>query len=649
MALLIAIIALGSGALTVQLLLARDHLSRGAQHWRLTVRTIGTQSQLREPSVRAIIRRELASAEGEFAAARADLRLWSPLLVHLGGLPAVGPQLAAAPLAANASFYTTRAAIHMLNGLEPLWGLPDNHPHGNLLSTVSAQLLRRHSEFTAARADVDGASQALAMLPLHSGDAMLDAASSRLRQALPVLRAASAWLAIAPDLLGATRTRHYLIVLEDQTELRATGGFIAGADYVTLRHGSMADHFTGSALAYEIQSALVPLPEAMYTPETRWTFRDSNWSPDFPLSARLESWFYGEDTGRWADGVIDLTNNGVLGLLAAAGPVYLPGYRQWVDAKNALALTQRYVNGRYNGPVQRGTSDTVRKQFLGAVITALLQRMQALPLQRWPVLGAALTAAAGRQDFLIYDRRAVIESAAKEAGAAGDMLHPPGDYLYVVDDNRSYDKINPYVHEWATYQVLIRPNLWLDSTLTIHYHLTPSPANLEGLGPGFGLWGTKHDYQDFLRVYVPRGALLHSVSGLQPWAPAPAYGLTQFAGRLLVREGRSTTVTMRYSVPANVFAASGFERYSLTMQRQPGANLSQVRILVRGGAGVQVASKHGPLLSRLGTTLVLGRGATLDLAVRGRGRPQTVVLPPQPRFPDPYIPFASLRDPKHLL
>jgi hypothetical protein len=634
-----------------QLRQARQQLLVGLHDLQAATVEIRTQAILRQPALRRTVRADLVTAQSEFHSARHTLDFWSPLLRHLGWVPVVGSQVAAAPPAADAAFYTTNAALHLMDGLEPVWPAITDPTRTlrqqPLLARLTSPLQGGHIQFLAAQHDANRAMRALRLLPHHSGNRTLDHASAHLRRDLPLLQHTSNLLAVAPLILGARQPSHYLFAWEDPMELRATGGFIGAVDFITLYHGSITTHFAGSALPHEISSVPVPLPEAAYTYEGYWILRDSNWSPDFPLSARLERWFYGEDTGRWADGVIDFVDTGVVDILRATGPIYLPGYQRWVNAQNVVALAQHYVNGRYQGPLRQGPQDTIRKQFFGAVMQALLRRLQTLPIQQWPALSNALNQAIARRDILLYDRRPQIESLIRALHADGRILHSPGDYLYIVDDNRSYNKINPYVHERADYSVSIAPNLWLDATLMIHYHVNPSPNNLEGQGPWFGTFGSKHDYLDFLRVYVPRGAQLIAMTGIHRWAPAPAYGLTQFAGGLLIRSGHSATVTIHYKIPANVFKPLNFKRYSLTIQHQPGADLAAIHVTVQGLGGIQIAPAHSQPATRFATVLPLTRDAHLHLTMHGPTHPQLVLLPPPPARPDPYLPYAFLRDPRH--
>jgi hypothetical protein len=633
---------------TVQLVAARHHLLLGVRELR-SAQDAARLGPTDTETAFGRTRHTLQRAEGEFESARSDLSLWSPLLVRLGWMPLVGDQLAAAPPAADAALYTTRSALHLVDGLSRLWpAIAPGAPRKPLSKGLAAALRLGHGQFLAAASDADRAALALHHLPDHSGIASLDAGRRELRDRIPILRTASRWLAAAPVLLGDTRPSHYLVVLQDPAELRATGGFIGAADFVTVRDGSISSLFTSSALPHEIDSVATPLPEALYTAEGPWIFRDANWSPDFSLSARLERWFYGEDTGRWADGVISVLDPAITRILAATGPVYLPPYGVMVDSDNMEALAERYVNGSYHGPSRQGSSDTVRKQFIGDVISALMQRLQSLPRERWPALLQAVSESIARREIMLYDRRADIETVAAMSGADGRLLPVTGDFLYVVDDNRSYNKLNPYVHEWAEYRAELFPDLRVEATLTIHYQVAPSPPDLEGAGPGFGIAGSKHDYEDFLRVYVPWGARLQQLSGVDRWAPAPGYGFTQFAGRLLLREGQRGIATVRYQLPTNVLAGSSFTRYNLTLRHQPGGNLRSVHVLLSAMQGLKLRVGRGAG-RRFQRIIPQDRDAHLTVSLDGAVRAKVVPLV-APHGPiDPYIPFSDFHDRGHPL
>lgn len=621
-----------------RLLSARRHLTEGASDIRHTRTLLSPISRITDSVARARVRRSLLEARAEFGAARNDLQPLAGALDRLGWMPRVGRELAAALPAADTAYYATDSAVHLLDSLSAVWPVITHRGgHGAILVRLEAGLVSGQPQMRAAQVSVDRAHEALARLPSRTGNRSLDADARRLRQMEPVLRSATHWLAVAPLILGAGEPSHELIVLQNPAELRATGGFVGAAGFDTLRDGALSTRFSGSALPHEIDGVPTPLPETLYTSEGAWIFRDANWSPDFPLSARLLRWFYGEDTGRWADGVVGIVDTGITRLLAATGPVFVSDYGVWVNKGNVETLSQQYVHGVPGG------RPGVGKQFLGSVITALIARLQALPSSRWQAVGDVIAEAAARRDVMLYDGRPTVETAIRLSGVDGSLVSAPGDYLAIVDDNRSYSKLNPYVDETGTYTASVQADGSVRATLTLRYTVRSSPANLEGAGPNFGLSGSKHDYQDFLRVFVPAGARLIGMRGADRWAPAAAYGLEQFAGRVYVRASSTRTVTIRYVLPSSAgVVADG--RYRLSIRRQPGANLHILRVVVAGQSGVSVGGRR-----ELGLSVPVDRDRHLRISVSGVSAPSTHEIGSQTRTSDPYVPFPFFRDPRHPL
>ncbi|MGH2449226.1 MAG: hypothetical protein ACRDFS_11585, partial [Chloroflexota bacterium] len=228
---------------------------------------------------------------------------------------------------------------------------------------------------------------------------------------------------------------------------------------------------------------------------------------------------------------------------------------------------------RYVGPNQYGTEDTRRKQFIGIVAHHLMDALIHLPADRLTHLARAVERGVERRDILMHFNNHDAQAMLREAGADGAVNRTTGDYLYVVDTNLSYNKINDYVHSRVDYVVQVRPNRWLEARLTIRLHNRPSPTlDPGGYGPGGGAYGGRDDYADFLRVFVPAGAQLTGESGwTQPWSPGEAYGKTEFSGYLIVPRGATRVVQLEYTVPPNVFSATHGSHYHLLIQHQPGS------------------------------------------------------------------------------
>jgi len=600
----------------VLLFLARNDMQAGAQDLKAVqaATRISQRSQLL--TVLPRVQRQVRTANTEFSQARLLLTPLSPFLPHLAGVPRIGDELAAAPDLAAAGVDTTGGVVTLLAALKPaVHLLAHAHLH---LSRVLPLLAHNRGRFSQAchqfqRAELERRGIGAVHTPsLRSAVATFD-------HRVPELRVVCAGLVALPGILGYPQPRTYLLANEDPQELRATGGFIGSADLLTLKDGTARQKFQWNS-AFRYEDYVVPSPQPMryYNREPYWLFRDSNWSPDFPVTAALERFFLRLDLHRKVQGVIDLTPQCAADLLAATGPVYLPAYHRWVTSANVAQLTDYYAHwSPYPGPIP----DESGKQFIGIVAHHILSRQRSLSTKQLLHVIQEAGTAVKHGDLLAYFDNRSAESFTRIAGASGTLLSTPGDYLYVVDSNLSYNKINPYIHESIRYHVSIRPDRWLQSRLTIRFtNRAPAALAVHGLGPGAGRLGGPIDYADFVRIYVPAGAQIIDQSGwMNRWTPGPAYGKMMFCGYLIVRNGETRTVHINYVVPPNVFSWSHGTRYRLTIQHQPGNHLQAVHVSVQAGTARRNWSAADPTVD-----------GTVSMPVPPRPF-QPIPLPKQPR------------------
>jgi hypothetical protein len=420
--------------------------------------------------------------------------------------------------------------------------------------------------------------------PLHTFD-----------RELPRLQTLCLGLGLIPQLAGVGRPFTFLLAYQNSNELRATGGFIGSYGMVTLRDGLMSQRFSGTWAAMRNLSFPPPEPVQLYNEEAAWLFMDSNWSPSFPISAQLERYILRVNTGQQAEGVINVTPEIGADILSVLGPIWIQQYHRWVNASNIATLADYYANfdpatlARYaHLPRTYQTAvlrDNYRKQFLGDVARAVISRLNTLSFAKLQLLGLRLQDAIRRGDLLLYFPNHQVEELVRRIGADGSIAPTTSDYLYVVDTNLSYNKINPWVRMSRNYTVTIQPNRWLRSTLDLTFtNLAPDRLAPFSIGPGYGRLGGPLDYADYVRVYVPNGAELIDQSGwTQPWSSGGAYGKTIFSGYLIVPHLQTRTVHLEYISPPNVFTWSHGRKYRLVVPHQPGSQPRDVRITLSIG------------------------------------------------------------------
>jgi len=133
---------------------------------------------------------------------------------------------------------------------------------------------------------------------------------------------------VAPQLLGADRPRTYLLLFQNEDELRATGGFVSAVGRATIDAGKIISLTVEDS--YAVDDFTTPYPDAPapmldYMGIDLWVLRDSNWSPDFPVAARQAISLYTQTRGGTIDGVIALNQQVVEALVDGLGPLTIDG------------------------------------------------------------------------------------------------------------------------------------------------------------------------------------------------------------------------------------------------------------------------------------------------------------------------------------
>lgn len=160
--------------------------------------------------------------------------------------------------------------------------------------------------------------------------------------AAPALAVADKYLPTLLNIAGSGGTKTYLLVFQNNAEIRATGGNPASTMIVTMTDGKLgyADQAT-SATFYQAGTQgneYISLPAettGLYLPTLTRHNQDYNFTPDFPTTAQLFQAIFADTTGAQFDGVISIDPTVLSHMLAVAGPVTL-GTGQQLTADNAV-------------------------------------------------------------------------------------------------------------------------------------------------------------------------------------------------------------------------------------------------------------------------------------------------------------------------
>lgn len=414
------------------------------------------------------------------------------------------------------------------------------------------------------------------------------------------------------DFLGLTRDRRYLLVFQNNAELRASGGFLGSYALVDIRDGKIRNLEVPGGGSYDTEagmSHLVTAPQPLWLVNPLWHFWDANWWPDWPTTARNLMWFYEKSDGPSVDGVISVTPTVVERLLEITGPIDLTKeYGLTIDANNFWETVQKIVEQKNlaktnpeaisdltatlnsvasNTPIQTNLSlkqgldvnvDNKPKKIIGDLMAKILEVLpQKLTKDNLVKILTVFESNMSEKQILFYFNDPALESAVSDHNWAGEVKNTDRDYLLVVNTNIAGQKSDRKMTERIEHLSEVGSDGTIINTVKIiraHTGLKNEP-----------LVGVRN--VDWLRVYVPQGSELISASGYripdakylkeQPdsaWekdpllinetaaASDPSTGTkiytendkTVYANWVMVDPGETVTITLKYRLPFNFFS-----------------------------------------------------------------------------------------------
>jgi len=400
---------------------------------------------------------------------------------------------------------------------------------------------------------------------------------------------------IFTDVLGGNGPRKYLFLFQNNQEMRPTGGFVGSYGVLEISNGHVRNFFIDGIFNPDgqLREKVVP-PAPIQKISAAWSLHDSNWFPDFPVSAEKACWFYEKTGGPTVDGVITMTPTVMQKLLEITGPIDMPDYGVTIDKDNFVEKVQYEVEVDYDKEENRP------KKILSDLAPLILDRLvSSSRLSNIAKTLGVLVDSLDEKHILIYSKNYEIQKILSERGWTGEVLETGKDYLSVINTNINGYKTDGVVEESINHQAEIQSDGSIIDTVTITRHHNGGNSSYE--------WWNKVN-ADYMRVYVPKGALLLSAEGHTREFNSPPLdydalkfkrdpqvlmeeasievdektgtriyedaGKTVFANWAYVSPQETVTVKYTYLLPFKFdlnFKDESIETYSLLVQKQSGS------------------------------------------------------------------------------
>ncbi|MDR3559158.1 MAG: DUF4012 domain-containing protein [Candidatus Pacebacteria bacterium] len=365
-------------------------------------------------------------------------------------------------------------------------------------------------------------------------------------------------------------TRTFLVLLQNNMELRPGGGFLGEYAILKVKNGQVVSTYVEDAnlLDQKIPNGvLAPFPFGPWLHVHDWKFRDSNFSPDFPTNAAKAEYFYRLAGGSGTfDGVITVNTavfNDVLGL---TGPITVPGYNMTFNSTDGALNLEQYVEEYY---IEHPKVDSQgRKDIMKAMAPIIISKL--FSLNNISKISNLVHQEFQDRNIMVNFTDPTLQKDIESVHWDGEVTQGwSGDYLMMVDANMGALKTDYYMKRQVGYNIDLTtspPTV----TLNINYKNTAT----------HGDWRTS-DYHAYLRAYVPQGSTFTSSHMVSHVTTGQDFNKTYFGFKCDVLIGGETDGTIVYQLP------KGFDvnNYKLLIQKQSGVEGVPVTVNVKTSKG----------------------------------------------------------------
>ncbi len=413
-------------------------------------------------------------------------------------------------------------------------------------------------------------------------------------------RHAAAASLLAPAIFGAEGDRTYLLVVQNNSESRATGGFIGSYALITAHDGNLdVGEITRTVKWNEAVAQHTDVKYqaprdytqryGQYEPQS--TLQNVNLSPDFPSVASVLETLAPQAGLPKLDGLLSVDPAGLAALLELTGPVDLPG--QWptaIDSGNVVNVTLR--------DAYQAFADTPdRADFLGDVAKAAVDKATSGTLGKPAQIAKVLGGAAHSGHLILAFTRPEEERLADQLGVSGRMTPVRSAALAVTSANFAGNKIDYYLDRAVDYRVHLQPN---DTATTANATANLS-VTLDNTAPDTGLPQivigpftpdrfVAGENRALLSLYSPLQIVRSSVDGA-PVAVSPGRERGRNVYSLLQSIPSKSQKTTATQLAGPVELHDGW--YRLQVRAQPTLNPDRVHVSVEVPEGWKIDKAPG--------------------------------------------------------
>jgi nucleoside-diphosphate-sugar epimerase len=307
-----------------------------------------------------------------------------------------------------------------------------------------------------------------------------------------------------PDLLGVDSRKRYLILLQNESEIRSTGGWLTSYGIVGIEGGQIRELFVDDiynadgTLRVQNKRFVPPRSMANALELTQWPFSLVNWYPDLSDTLNEAEPFVRElGKGNSVDGLITIDVTFIQSLLERWGGIEVPGETELVTSENLhpkiFQMHEEFVPG-----------STQKSTFLANLANEIVKKILSMDISELMEISDIFERTLNEKHLQATFKNRDAFNFFQNRSWANSMSSGYNNAPIAIDWNWGGNKANLYLDKNHSLNVDVKDA----NTIDFAYSLTVENSSTENVYP-------EGDYINYQRIYIPAQAKILRINGME--------------------------------------------------------------------------------------------------------------------------------------
>lgn len=310
--------------------------------------------------------------------------------------------------------------------------------------------------------------------------------------------------AFLPDVLGVSRRQRYLILLQNEGEIRSTGGWLTSYGVIGIEGGQIRELFVDDIYnadgTLRVQNKTYTPPRSMANALeiTQWPFALVNWYPDlFDTLNEAEPFIQELGKGNSLDGLITIDVTFIQRLLAQWGGIEVPGEPELITSDNLYAKIFQMHEEFTPGSTQKTT-------FLANLANEIVKKLLSMEIRELMEIGDIFEKNLDEKHLQATFKNTSAFNFFRSRNWANSMSSKYNSAPTPIDWNWGGNKANLYLDKNHNLAINIRDS----DTIDFAYSLTVENSSSSETYP-------EGEYINYQRIYIPPEATILRIDGFE--------------------------------------------------------------------------------------------------------------------------------------